>query len=139
MDQTFSLQTLTKLVVIDFGHKSKVWLVSSGNKKYALKELSKASLTDVDVHHLFQERAALQSLNHSNIIELITTFKDEESVYLLLSLAKGAPLSHIQKQQRKFPLEQVQSIIHQVNLYIVCDYNWLYSFSGLYLQRSQTF
>lgn len=116
MDQTITFQTLTKLAVIDFGNKSKVWLVSSGNRKYALKELSKSSLTEVDVHHLFQEKAVLQSLKHPNIIELINTFKDEENVYLLISLAKGAPLSHILKQQRKFPLEQVKSIIHQVNI-----------------------
>jgi len=116
MDSTITLENLNKLAVIDFGHKSKVWLVSSNNRKFALKELSKTALTEVDVVHLFQEKAALQVLKHSNIIELITTFKDEENVYLLLSLAKGAPLSHILKQQRKFPLDQVQSIINQVML-----------------------
>ena len=42
------------------------------------------------------------------------TYKDADHIYFLLELAKGAPLSHIIKQQRRFPLDQIQSIIHQV-------------------------
>ena len=68
----------------------------------------------MEVKHLFDEKQALTSLSHSNVIKLITTFKDDSNLYFLLELALGAPLSYLIKQQRKFPLENVQSIVYQL-------------------------
>ncbi|CAG9315521.1 unnamed protein product [Blepharisma stoltei] len=113
-ESEITLESLEKKLVIDFGHRSRVWLVEHRHNFYALKEVPKAGLCEAEVRHLFEEKLALSSLKHPNIIKLITTFKDHTNIYFLLELAKGAPLSHILKQQRRFPLEQVQSIALQI-------------------------
>ena len=110
-----TLEDIEKRQIIDFGHKCKVWLVSVQGTCYALKEVPKTDLNDMEVKHLFDEKQALSSLSHPNIIKLITTFKDEQNLYILLELARGAPLSYLIKQQRKFPLESVQSIVFQLS------------------------
>jgi len=112
--QEVTLQSLQKKLVIDFGHRSKVWLVKYQYNFYALKEVPKSGLTEIEVQHLFEEKEALSSLSHPRIIKLHTTFKDSNSIYFLLELAKGAPLSHVLKQQRRFPLVQVKSIACQI-------------------------
>jgi serine/threonine protein kinase len=109
-----TLEEIEKRQIIDFGHKCKVWLVSVQGSCYALKEVPKNDLNDMEVKHLFDEKQALTSLIHPNIIKLIATFKDEANLYFLLELARGAPLSYLIKQQRKFPLESVQSIVYQL-------------------------
>lgn len=109
-----TLEDIEKRQIIDFGHKCKVWLASVHGTCYALKEVPKTDLNDMEVKHLFDEKQALQTLSHPNIIKLITTFKDDANLYFLLELARGAPLSYLIKQQRKFPLENVQSIVYQL-------------------------
>jgi serine/threonine protein kinase len=109
-----SLETIEKRQIIDFGHKCKVWLAEHNGTHYALKEVPKTDLNDMEVKHLFDEKQALQSLDHPNIIKLISTLKDDQNLYFLLELARGAPLSYLIKQQRKFPVENVQSIVYQL-------------------------
>ena len=82
-----TLEDIEKRQIIDFGHKCKVWLVSVQGTCYALKEVPKTDLNVLEVKHLFDEKQALSSLSHPNIIKLITTFKDEQNLYILLELA----------------------------------------------------
>jgi serine/threonine protein kinase len=111
-----ALEDIEKKQIIDFGHKCKVWLVEHLGVSYALKEVPKTTLNDMEVKHLFDEKQALQTLSHPSIIKLIATFKDDANLYFLLELARGAPLSYLIKQQRKFPIEHVQSIVYQLAL-----------------------
>ena len=69
-----------------------IFLKISG-KTYALKRLRKQAIIEKHQEAAVQrERAVLASVNHPFIANMITTFQDEDSVYMLMEIALGGEL-----------------------------------------------
>ena len=78
------------------GSFGKVWLVSERKKKnnvFALKQMNKRELIE---HHqvksIKREKDIMSSLEHPFILGLVSSFQDENSLYLLLELVQGGEL-----------------------------------------------
>lgn len=103
-----------KVVVLGSGHRSQVWLVQRNDGFYALKEVPKAGLSQIEVQHLFNEKAAFQSLSHPSLIRALSISQDTQNLYFLMNLASGAPLSQITARNTGFAEDQVRAICVQL-------------------------
>lgn len=102
------------MVVLGSGHRSQVWLVQRDRCFYALKEVPKAGLSQIEVQHLFNEKAAFQSLSHPSLIHAPSISQDAQNLYFLMNLAPGAPLSTITARSPGFAEDQVRAICVQL-------------------------
>lgn len=106
-NKSIVLKDLKKHRVLGMGAFGLVWLVSHSDKKdpYALKMLSKRELIDSHmVSGTVREKDILASLDHPFILPLISSFQDDESLYLLLELIQGGELFnviHDEKSRRR--------------------------------------
>ena len=92
-EKPFNLDDLDMISVLGDGEFGEVWLVSAdvyGKKeKFALKIQEKKNL---DVKAVKREIAATQAFNHPLIVNLVTSYETEESIYMLLGLVSGGEL-----------------------------------------------
>ena len=99
------LNDLNRKSVLGEGQFGEVWLVSADpfntgdeemEEKFALKIQSKTDEIRKDVvKAIEQEIAVIQKLNHPFIVDLVTTYQDENSIYMLLGLIKGGELWNV--------------------------------------------
>ena len=108
------MEGLQKIVVLGTGHRSQVWLVRKDGLNFALKEVAKANLAEIEVRHLFNEKSAFLALSHPGIIKSLKTFQDSDFLYFLMQVAPGAPLSHLLTRGAHFSEPQVQYICYQI-------------------------
>jgi len=96
-NKTITMKDLHKHRILGMGAFGLVWLVSSTKKApYALKMLSKRELIDSHmVTGTIREKDILASLDHPFILPLISSFQDDESLYLLLELIQGGELFNV--------------------------------------------
>mmetsp|Transcript_47583 Transcript_47583/g.143949 ORF Transcript_47583/g.143949 Transcript_47583/m.143949 type:complete len:805 (-) Transcript_47583:618-3032(-) len=95
LDRTIKLKDLTKFRILGVGTFGKVWLVS--HKKtgtpYALKMLSKREIIGHNqVEGVIREKNIMSSIDHPFVVNLICTFQDDRSLYMLIALMQGGEL-----------------------------------------------
>lgn len=103
------LDSLIKHHVLGHGAFGKVWLVSYrpigmgtlGEETYALKVLSKRQLLKKQQHHsVIRERDMLALLQHPFILQLVSSYQDDNNIYLLLPLIHGGELFTLLHKQK---------------------------------------
>lgn len=95
LDRTIKLKDLTKFRILGVGTFGKVWLVS--HKKtatpYALKMLNKREIIGHNqVDGVIREKNIMASIDHPFVVNLICTFQDDRSLYMLIALMQGGEL-----------------------------------------------
>lgn len=108
------MEDIRKVAVLGTGRRSQVWLVQRSSTFYALKQVPKEGLSTIEVQHLFSEKAAFQALSHPGLVQAPWISKDSDHLYFLMTLAPGAPLSHIASRSNLFTEAQVQAICLQL-------------------------
>eukprot|EP00559_Dactyliosolen_fragilissimus_P008241 CAMPEP_0184858102 /NCGR_PEP_ID=MMETSP0580-20130426/3209_1 /TAXON_ID=1118495 /ORGANISM="Dactyliosolen fragilissimus" /LENGTH=807 /DNA_ID=CAMNT_0027354045 /DNA_START=336 /DNA_END=2759 /DNA_ORIENTATION=+ len=95
LDRSLKLRDLTKFRILGVGTFGKVWLVSHKKtyKPYALKMLNKREIIG---HHqvegVIREKNIMSSIDHPFVVNLICTFQDDRSLYMLIELVQGGEL-----------------------------------------------
>mmetsp|Transcript_35865 Transcript_35865/g.48149 ORF Transcript_35865/g.48149 Transcript_35865/m.48149 type:complete len:803 (-) Transcript_35865:204-2612(-) len=95
LDRSIKFKDLIKFRILGVGTFGKVWLVS--HKKtgtpYALKMLNKREIIG---HHqvegVIREKNIMSSIEHPFVVNLICTFQDDRSLYMLIELVQGGEL-----------------------------------------------
>lgn len=94
-DRSIRLKDLVKFRILGVGTFGKVWLVNnkkSGNA-YALKMLNKREIIG---HHqvegVIREKNIMSSIKHPFVVNLVSTFQDDRSLYMLIELVQGGEL-----------------------------------------------
>eukprot|EP00522_Entomoneis_paludosa_P015254 CAMPEP_0172459820 /NCGR_PEP_ID=MMETSP1065-20121228/34298_1 /TAXON_ID=265537 /ORGANISM="Amphiprora paludosa, Strain CCMP125" /LENGTH=834 /DNA_ID=CAMNT_0013214661 /DNA_START=245 /DNA_END=2749 /DNA_ORIENTATION=+ len=92
------LKDLRKFRILGVGTFGKVWLVAHNKSgtPYALKVLGKR---EVIGHHqvegVMREKNLMAAVKHPFVVNLVTTFQDERSLYMLIGLVQGGELFSI--------------------------------------------
>eukprot|EP01006_Ploeotia_vitrea_P053331 TRINITY_DN67775_c3_g1_i1.p1 TRINITY_DN67775_c3_g1~~TRINITY_DN67775_c3_g1_i1.p1 ORF type:complete len:440 (-),score=27.05 TRINITY_DN67775_c3_g1_i1:126-1445(-) len=119
----FKREDFDLMHTLGYGSYSKVMLaqhISTGTR-YAIKVVSKAHMIqEKKVHYVMNERDILKSLNHPNIVRLISTFQTPEDLFFVLEYCEGGELlKHIAKvggfiveTTRKMAAEVVNGLGH---------------------------
>jgi len=95
LDSSMKLKDMQKVRILGVGTFGKVWLVShkKSNKALALKMLQKSEIIG---HHqvegVIREKNIMSSLDHPFVVNLISTFQDLSSLYMLIELVQGGEL-----------------------------------------------
>jgi len=95
LDKSIKLRELIKFRILGVGTFGKVWLVShkKSGTPYALKMLSKREIIG---HHqvegVIREKNIMSSIEHPFVVNLISTFQDDRSLYMLIELVQGGEL-----------------------------------------------
>ncbi|KAJ5665482.1 Protein kinase A catalytic subunit 2 [Penicillium maclennaniae] len=106
------LQDFKLLKTLGTGTFARVWLARLKNqedkkKVYALKVLRKADVIKLkQVEHVRNERKTLAAVNgHPYITNLIASFSDEQSLYMLLDFCPGGEIFTYLRRARRFDEE----------------------------------
>jgi len=106
-DKTIQLKDLKRHRMLGKGAFGKVWLVSyekstgSEPTAYALKTMSKAQVLDAKLgHSVLREKELLFLLDHPFILHIVSSYQDENNLYMLLPLVLGGELYSV-LQRRK--------------------------------------
>jgi len=95
LDNSYKLKDMQKVRILGVGTFGKVWLVNhvKGKKPFALKMLEK---NEIIGHHqvegVIREKNIMSSLDHPFVVNLISTFQDQNSLYMLIELVQGGEL-----------------------------------------------
>jgi protein kinase A len=95
LNKSIRFKDLVKFRILGVGTFGKVWLVSHKRTgtPYALKLLSKREIIG---HHqvdgVIREKNIMASLDHPFVVNLVSTFQDERSLYMLIELVQGGEL-----------------------------------------------
>lgn len=95
LDRTIRFQDLAKVRILGVGTFGKVWLVSykRTGRPYALKMLNKREIVG---HHqvegVLREKNIMSSLDHPFVVNLVATFHDDHSLFMLIDLVQGGEL-----------------------------------------------
>lgn len=95
LNKTIRFKDLVKFRILGVGTFGKVWLVSHKRTgtPYALKMLNKREIIG---HHqvegVIREKNIMSSIEHPFVVNLVTTFQDERSLYMLIELVQGGEL-----------------------------------------------
>lgn len=98
LNTSIRFKDLVKFRILGVGTFGKVWLVSHKRTgtPYALKQLSKREIIG---HHqvdgVIREKNIMAALNHPFVVNLVSTFQDERSLYMLIALVQGGELFSI--------------------------------------------
>lgn len=96
--QDITLKALKKHAILGAGTFGQVWLVSretsdGSRHAYALKIQSKYELVKhSQARGVVQEKNIMAQLHHPFIINLVTTYKDKQRVFMLLEVVQGGEL-----------------------------------------------
>jgi len=95
LDRSIRHGDLNPIRILGVGTFGKVWLVSHKvtNVSYALKMLNKREIIG---HHqvegVIREKNIMSSIDHPFVVNLIATFQDPRSLYMLIELVQGGEL-----------------------------------------------
>jgi len=95
LDNSYRLRDMQKVRILGVGTFGKVWLVNHkrSNKPFALKMLEK---NEIIGHHqvegVIREKNIMSSLDHPFVVNLISTFQDQSSLFMLIELVQGGEL-----------------------------------------------
>jgi CRP-like cAMP-binding protein len=102
---SFVPSELTKHGLLGMGAFGKVYLVSHRrtSETFALKSISKRKL--LESHQMAavkREKELLQLLSHPFILHLVSSFQDEENLYLVLPLVPGGELFSVLQKRKSY-------------------------------------
>jgi CRP-like cAMP-binding protein len=106
-DKSILLGDLKKHRILGMGAFGRVWLVSTSSESqkgtYALKAIAKRKLLESkQADGVMREKELLCLLQHPFILHLVSSFQDENNLYLLLPLIQGGELfSVLHKRKQK--------------------------------------
>jgi len=104
LDRSILFNDLVKFRILGVGTFGKVWLVShkKTGKPFALKMLSKHEIIG---HHqvegVIREKNILSSVNHPFVVNLISTFQDDTSLFMLIEYVQGGELFSVIHTERR--------------------------------------
>ncbi len=113
------LQDIEGIRLLGKGSYGKVTLVrhTVTGKTFALKQILKEKVEDLEQHdHINNEKTLLDSINHVMVCNLIRTFKNQQSLYMLMDSVMGGELFQLLQKNAKFTSEAVQFYAAQVAL-----------------------
>lgn len=100
-DDNISLRDLVAVKVLGKGMFGNVFLVTDKNRSrsYALKTVSRKKIERYEIQeNLVLERKILLQLDHSLILKLVRTFKDQKRIYFLTEFVRGLDLFDVLRQ-----------------------------------------
>ena len=95
LNRSIRFKDLVKFRILGVGTFGKVWLVSHKRTgtPYALKMLNKREIIG---HHqvegVIREKNIMSSIDHPFVVNLVSTFQDDRSLYMLIELVQGGEL-----------------------------------------------
>lgn len=95
LDRSIKFRDLVKYRILGVGTFGKVWLIAykKTGVAYALKMLDKREIIG---HHqvegVIREKNIMSSIDHPFVVNLVSTFQDERSLYMLIDLVQGGEL-----------------------------------------------
>jgi cAMP-dependent protein kinase regulator len=95
LDASITLDTISKIRILGSGTYGQVWLArhKSSKKAFALKILNKREVINKKIEEaVFREKNLMQSLHHPFIIELVNTFQNKESLFMVTNFVQGGEL-----------------------------------------------
>lgn len=100
VNRSLEFNDLEKHRMLGMGAFGKVWLTShmQGDKKvpFALKQLEKRELLkSKQIQGVTREKEIMYSIEHPFLIQLVSSFQDENLLYLLLELIPGGELFNV--------------------------------------------
>lgn len=104
VNKSIKFKHLKQHRVLGMGAFGKVWLVTrkKNNTPYALKQLSKRQLIQAgQVKGVLREKNVMYSIEHPFLLSLVSSFQNEDSLYLLLELVQGGELFNVVHTEKK--------------------------------------
>ena len=98
------LSELKQLAVLGTGGFGKVTLVQLGERRYALKAVSKAFIVEHGlVAHTLREKSAMMSADSPFLVNLLATTQDDKFVYMLMEAVTGGELFAYMQVRGRLP------------------------------------
>mmetsp|Transcript_12553 Transcript_12553/g.19339 ORF Transcript_12553/g.19339 Transcript_12553/m.19339 type:complete len:835 (+) Transcript_12553:129-2633(+) len=97
-EEKMGLKDLEMVRIIGAGTFGKVWLctMKGSNEAYALKSQVKKQLIEYNqADGVIREKNIMEKLDHPFIIKMMSSFKDENKLYMLLKLYQGGELQTV--------------------------------------------
>lgn len=113
------LKEMEGIKLLGRGSYGKVTLVRHvvTGKTFALKQISKEKVETLDQHdHINNEKCILASINHPMVCNLIKTFKNRTSLYMLMDAVLGGELFQLLHKRVKFSEKATKFYVAQVTL-----------------------
>eukprot|EP00588_Corethron_pennatum_P010859 CAMPEP_0194265600 /NCGR_PEP_ID=MMETSP0169-20130528/782_1 /TAXON_ID=218684 /ORGANISM="Corethron pennatum, Strain L29A3" /LENGTH=794 /DNA_ID=CAMNT_0039006095 /DNA_START=96 /DNA_END=2480 /DNA_ORIENTATION=+ len=104
LDSSILFNDLVKYRILGIGTFGKVWLVShkKTGKPFALKMLSKHDIIGhKQVEGVIREKNILSSVNHPFVVNLVTTYQDDNSLLMLIEYVQGGELFSVIHTERR--------------------------------------
>ncbi|CAM2711558.1 unnamed protein product [Rotaria socialis] len=121
-DENLSLDSFKLLRQLGEGGYGTVFLAyhADRNEYVALKAIRKSTLVETNEQNtIISERQYAFALNHPNIVQLVTSFKDNEYVYLAFELLHGGDLYSLMAYQK---LTELQAKFYSAQIVLTLDY-----------------
>ncbi|CAF4995109.1 unnamed protein product, partial [Rotaria magnacalcarata] len=121
-DENLSLDSFKLLRQLGEGGYGTVFLAYHAdiNEYVALKAIKKSTLVETNEQNtIVSERQYAFALNHPNIAQLITSFKDNEYVYLAFEFLHGGDLYSLMAYQK---LTELQAKFYSAQIVLTLDY-----------------
>jgi serine/threonine protein kinase len=84
-------------------------------KIFAMKEMSKRFIEEHDMlENVVLEAKVMYSLNHPNIVRIITHFEDQRNIYLILEKVENGSIDDLLKKRRKLSIRVAVEILYQL-------------------------
>ncbi|GMH33824.1 hypothetical protein BSKO_01658 [Bryopsis sp. KO-2023] len=117
------LEDLKQLGVLGTGGFGRVILVSFASKYYALKCMSKPYILEASLQeHVKREKDIMMELQSPFIVNLMVTFKDKYTIYMLMESIMGGELfTYLQKRRR--PLTEAHAKFYAAS--VICAFEYM--------------
>ena len=97
-----------------FGSVYEVTHLKTG-KIFAMKEMSKRFIEEHDMlENVILEAKVMYSLNHANIVRIVTHFEDTRNVYLILEKVENGSIDDLLKRKKKIDMRTAVEILYQL-------------------------
>jgi protein kinase A len=115
VNKTLRFEDIKRHRILGMGAFGKVWLTSTkkDNTPYALKQLDKRELIKGNqVKSIHREKNIMYSIEHPFLLSLISSFQDEDHLYLVLELIQGGELFNVVHTDSSHGLPNNQAIFY---------------------------
>ena len=117
-----ALDDFQKIGVLGLGAFGVVYLVRHQDKYYAMKKMSKARIKSVGlVRHVEREKDIMLECNTPFVVNLISTFDDRSSIYIVMETVMGGELFTF-LQSRTYPLSEASARFYAGCVVLALEY-----------------
>lgn len=96
-----------------FGKVHKAWKEDEG-KMFAVKEVTKANMSEGVFNNLLREVQISKQLNHPNLCHCILTMESKSSFYMVFDYCEGGDLDKYLKAHKRISVRKAMKIIRQI-------------------------